>query len=142
MSKFVYLVRGLIVWLVIVFAESIHGTLRQIFLAPLLGDFPARRIAFFVGMLLIFLIAYFFIGWIKAPNTKSLFAIGLMWAILMLLFEFSLGVFVFHYSAERMLEDYDVRRGGLMAFGIIFMAFAPYLAARLRGSTNGKTQDF
>jgi hypothetical protein len=41
-----YLWRAFLVWLVIIFAESVHGALRQILLAPLIGDFPARRIAF------------------------------------------------------------------------------------------------
>ncbi|HSK70654.1 MAG TPA: hypothetical protein VK892_03080 [Pyrinomonadaceae bacterium] len=128
-----YLLRGFLVWLVIVFAESVHGTLRQMFLAPIVGDFTARRIAFFVGMLLIFLIACLFIRWIRAENAKQLLVIGLMWAILTLLFEFGLGIFVLNYSRERMLEDYDVSRGGLMGFGLLFMVFAPFLAARLRG---------
>lgn len=127
-----YLLRGFLVWLVIVFVESVHGMLRQLFLAPLFGDFPARRIAFFVGMALIFLIACLFVRWIRAQNPKRLFAVGLMWALLTLLFEFGLGIFVLNYSRERMLEDYNVSRGGFMAFGIFFMVFAPYLAARLR----------
>ena len=127
-----YLVRAFFVWLMIVFAESVHGTLRQLFLAPLIGNFPARRIAFFVGMLLIFLIAYLFIRWIRAENTTQLFIIGLMWAILMLSFEFGLGILVLNYSRERMLEDYDISRGGLMGFGIVFMMFAPLLAAKAR----------
>ena len=128
-----YFLRGFLVWLVIVFVESVHGTLRQMFLAPIVGDFTARRIAFFVGMALIFLIAWLFIRWVRARNAKQLFAVGLMWAVLTLLFEFGLGIFVLNYSRERMLEDYDVSRGGFMAFGILFMVFAPYLAARLRG---------
>lgn len=128
-----YLVRAFLVWLVIMFAESIHGTLRQLFLAPLIGDFPARRIAFFVGMLLIFLIAYLFIRWVQAERTKQLFIVGLLWAILTLLFEFGLGFFVLGYSRERMFEDYDVSRGGLMGFGLLFMLFTPLLAAKMRG---------
>ena len=128
-----YLVRALAVWLLIIFAESVHGTLRQFFLAPLIGDFAARRIAFFVALLLIFLIAYFFIRWISAPNVKSLFAVGLMWMILMTLFEFGLGLFVMNYSWARMLEDYDVSRGGLMGFGLLLMIFAPWLATKVRG---------
>jgi hypothetical protein len=127
-----YFARAFAVWLLIIFAESIHGTLRQMFLAPVLGDFPARRVAFFTGMLLIFLIAYFFVRWIDAPNKKALFIVGLMWAILTLAFEFGLGYFVLNYSTERMLEDYDLSRGGLMAFGILFLVFAPYLAAKAR----------
>ena len=130
-----YLSRAFAIWLLIMFVESIHGTLRQIFLAPVVGDFPARRIAFFVGMLLIFLIAYFFIRWIRAETTLALFAVGLLWAFLTLLFEFSLGFFVLGYSRERMFEDYDVSRGGLMGFGIAFMIFVPYMAAKLRGIT-------
>ena len=128
-----YILRALAVLLVIIFAESVHGTLRQLFLMPLIGDFAARRIAFFVAISLIFLITYFFIRWINAPNVKSLLGIGLMWTILMTLFEFGLGIFVMKYSLERMLEDYDLSRGGLMAFGLIFMFFAPWLAAKVRG---------
>ncbi len=132
-----YLFRALAVLLLIIFAESVHGTLRQLFLAPLIGDFAARRIAFFVAILLIFLIAYFFIRWISAPNVKSLFAVGLIWTILMTLFEFGLGHFVMNDSWERMFEDYDVSRGGLMGLGLLFMIFAPWLANKLR---NKKSQ--
>ena len=128
-----FLLRGFAVWLLIMFAESIHGTLRQLFLAPLVGDFTARRMAFFTGMLLIFLTACLFINWVRARNSIQLFSIGLLWAILTLLFEFGLGFFVLGYSRERMFEDYDVSRGGLMGFGIAFMVFAPFLAAKLRG---------
>jgi hypothetical protein len=128
-----YFVRAFVVWLLIVLAESVHGTLRQLFLAPLIGDFMARRMAFFVALLLIFLITYFFIRWISAPNVKSLFAVGLMWMILMTLFEFGLGNFVMNYSWERMFEDYNIQRGGLMGLGLLFMIFAPWLATKLRG---------
>ena len=128
-----FLTRGLAIWLLIMLAESVHGTLRQLFLAPLVGDFPARRIAFFTGMLLIFAIAYFFIRWIAAPSVKSLFAVGLLWMILTAGFEFGLGRLVLNYSWERILEDYDVSRGGLMGFGLSFMFLAPFLAAKLRG---------
>ena len=134
-----FLLRAFAVWLLIIFAESVHGTLRQIFLAPLVGDFTARRIAFFVGMLLIFGIAYFFIRWICAENAKQLFAVGLMWMVLTTLFEFGLGRFVLNYSSERMFEDYDLSRGGLMGFGLLFMIFAPYFAEKLRGVKTRKT---
>jgi hypothetical protein len=68
-----------------------------------------------------------------APSTKSLFAVGLMWTLLTALFEFGLGLLVFNYSLDRMQEDYDLEHGGLMWLGLLFMLFAPYLAARLRG---------
>lgn len=127
-----YLIKGFAVWLIIIFAESIHGTLRQLFLAPLIGDFPARRIAFFVALLIILGITNLFIRWINAPSVKSLFALGVIWMILMAVFEFGLGYFVLKYSWERIFEDYDLSHGGLMGFGLLFMVFAPYLANNLR----------
>lgn len=127
-----YVLRGFLVWLIIVVAESIHGTIRQLFLAPVVGDFTARRISFFVAVLLIFLITYFSVRWINAPTVKSLFVVGLIWTVLMTLFEFGLGIFVMNYSWERMFEDYDLSRGGLMGFGLLFMFFAPFLAVKIR----------
>ena len=127
-----FFVRAFLVWLAIMAVESLHGALRQIFLAPLIGDFPARRIVFFTGMGLIFLITCLFIRWIDAPSTKALLAAGLLWAAVTLTFEFAAGIFVLNYSTERLIEDYDPARGGLMGFGLLFMVFAPFLAARLR----------
>jgi len=127
-----YLVRAFLVWLIIVAAETIHGTLRQIFLAPLVGDFPARRISIFTGMLLIFATALLFVRRIAASSAKSLLAVGLLWVILTVVFEIALGRFL-GYSRERIFEDYDLSNGGLMAFGLAFMLFAPLLAAKLRG---------
>ena len=128
--SFMYILRALAVLLIIFFAESIHGTLRQLFLMPLVGDFTARQISFFIAVLLIFFITYLFIRWINAPTVKSLFGIGLMWLILMTAFEFGLGIFVMDYSWARMFEDYDLSRGGLMVFGLLFMFFSPWLATK------------
>ena len=127
-----YLLRGFTIWLVIIFAESIHGTIREIFLAPLIGDLPARRIAFFTGIILIFLIAYLFSNWLNADSFSKLLTVGGLWVILTVGFEFALGLFVLNYTLPRMLEDYDITRGGLMGFGLLFLLFAPNIADRLR----------
>jgi len=37
------------------------------------------------------------------------------------------------YSRERMLSDYHIAEGGFMALGLLFMLFAPALAAKARG---------
>ncbi|HEX2638950.1 MAG TPA: hypothetical protein VHL50_00180 [Pyrinomonadaceae bacterium] len=126
-----FMIRGFVVWLVIVFAESVSGTIRRIFLEPAIGDFPARRAGFFVGMLLIFLVAVLLIRWIGAPNLISLYWIGLMWMLLTAGFEVGLGVLL-GYTRERIVEDYDPSRGGLMAIGLLYMVFVPHLAAAVR----------
>jgi hypothetical protein len=129
--------RAFSVWLIIVLAESLHGTARVIFLQPVFGDFRARQIAVFSGILIILTIAYFFVGWMRAKNTRQLFFVGLLWVVLTLAFEISLGRLL-NLSWTRILSDYDILNGGLMPLGLLFMIFAPLSAAKLRNKFSGR----
>ena len=131
-----FLFRALLVWFVIIGVETVHGILRGLFLAPLIGDFPARRVSVFTGSVLIFLVTYVFIRWIAATTRIQLVSVGLMWVVLTILFEFGLGRFVLDLPWERLTEDYDVTRGGLLGFGLLFMAATPTLVTMLRSQIN------
>lgn len=126
-----YLLRGFAVWVVIILAESLHGTARELWLKPLIGDFRARQLAFFSGMALILGIALLFVRWVRAENNHQWLRVGVLWAGLTLAFEFVLGRLVIGYSWERMLEDYNLLRGGLMGLGLIWLLFVPVLAAQI-----------
>jgi hypothetical protein len=128
-----YPFRAFAVWLVIVAIESAHGTLRRLLLEPMVGDFRARQMSVFTGSLLILCVAWLFVRWLGAGSTGRLLAVGLLWLCLTLLFEFGLGLYVLGYSRERMTSDYDLSRGALMPFGLVLLALAPLIAARLRG---------
>ena len=132
-----YLLRAAAVWLVIMAVESVHGTLRELFLAPLVGDLRARQITVFTGSLLILTVACLCVRWIRAGTTARLLTVGLLWLSLTLLFEFGLGLFVLGYSWERVASDYDLSRGGLMPFGLLLLTLAPLVAARQRGLKSG-----
>jgi len=123
--------RAFLSWFLIIIAESLHGTVRQLFLAPVLGDLPARQIGVLIGSLLIFGIAWWSIFWIGAQTFKKQLNTGLAWVVLTVLFELLLGKLL-GYSWERMLSDYQLREGGFMGFGLLFMLFSPALAAKLR----------
>lgn len=123
--------RALAVWLVIMVAEAIHGTLRQLFLTPVVGDLPARQIGVSVGSAIVFVIAWLGIRWIRARGLPQQMLVGAMWVLLTVAFEVGLGA-ALGYSRERILSDYDVTAGGFMGFGLLFMLLAPALAARGR----------
>lgn len=124
--------RAVLVWLVIIAVETVHGILRTLLLVPLVGDFPARRLSVFTGSLLIFGVAYVFIRWVEAETQLRLFAVGLLWVVLTVLFEIGLGRYVLGLTWDRIAEDYNVTRGGLLGFGLMFLAAAPTLAAKMR----------
>jgi hypothetical protein len=116
-------------------AESVHGTLRTLLLAPRTGDFQARQVSVVTGTLLIFGIAWLFIRWVQAGTTARLLAVGVFWVALTVLFEVGLGRLVLGLPWERLAEDYHLSRGGFMGLGLLVMAFSPLLAARLCGTT-------
>lgn len=124
-------VRAIVVWLVIVFAESLHGTARRLLLEPYLGDLRARQVSVFTGSIIILATAILFIRWIRATRIGQFIAIGILWVMLTIGFEIGLGLLL-GYSWERIAADYKIQEGGLMSIGLLFMAFTPLLAAKIR----------
>lgn len=126
------LLRPIAVWLLMMLAESLHGTLRVLFLVPRIGDMPARQVGVFTGSLILFSITWLCIRWMRIATTPGLLAVGALWVLLTTAFEFTLGRLAFGLSWERILSDYDLPHGGLMPLGLLMMALSPWLAHRLR----------
>ena len=123
--------RALAVWLLIAVTESIHGILRELLMAPWVGDALARRIAFFVACALIVLIAWLTAPWLAATSRRQQLWVGALWVALMFAFEVALGR-AQDMGWDRILAEYDVRYGGLMAFGMLLLLLAPMIGAGLR----------
>jgi hypothetical protein len=135
------LLRSVAVWLVVIAAETAHGVLRGLLLVPHVGDRPARQIGVPVGSLIVLAVAYLFIRWIAARTKLRLLGVGLLWVVLTVLFEIGLGRLALGLSWDRIIEDYDVTRGGFLAFGLLFMLVSPLVAARVRGRPVESTEE-
>ena len=125
------LVRAMAVCGLIVIVESIQGTRRQIFIAPWIGDLTARQLDAFSESALILGISWLTARWIGAKSFEEQLRAGLLWVVLIVLFELSLGRGL-GCSWERILSDYDLAHGGLMGLGLVFLLFAPALGAKHR----------
>ncbi|HQR10291.1 MAG TPA: hypothetical protein PLW68_03090 [Casimicrobiaceae bacterium] len=124
--------RAFVIWLAIILVESLHGILRGIFLLPVVGDLRARQIGVVIGSALILLVAYGSARWLRVQAPSTLLWIGAFWVALTVTFEIALGRLAMKLPWERILADYDVTRGGLMLFGLLFLWLSPLIAARLR----------
>jgi hypothetical protein len=134
--------RALLVWLGIAVAETAHGILRRWLVVPAIGETAAHAVGVLVGCAIILAIAVAAIRWIGADTLRSQLQVGVLWAVLMLSFEFGLGA-ALGVPLAQIRADYDPRGGGLMAFGMAFLVLSPLLAARLRhaaGSHANKTR--
>jgi len=124
-------VRAFVAWVLIIAAETVHGVLRQLLLAPVVGDLRARQLGVLVGSAIVFAIAWALARWLRARTVRAQLGVGALWVVLTVCFEYALGR-ALGLTNERMLADYDVARGGFMLFGLAFMLVAPVLAARVR----------
>ena len=123
--------KAIAVWVLIVIAEFIHGTIRQLFIAPMIGDMLSRQVGVFVGSAIILLISWLSARWLGAKTLKNQLQVGALWVVLIVVFEVGLGT-ALGYTRERILSDYNLAQGGLMGLGLLFMLLAPALGAKLR----------
>jgi hypothetical protein len=72
------------------------------------------------------------VRWLGARSVYQLMGVGLLWLVLMLGFEIGFGRFVMGYSWERIGSDYNIFDGGLLPIGMVVLAAAPLIAAKLR----------
>lgn len=124
--------RAVLIWLLLIAAEIVHGILRAIALVPLAGEFRSNQIGVFTGSAIILVIACLTIRWIGATQRSELLTVGAIWLALTVAFEVLFGRFVVGLSWERIFADYNLLRGGLMPLGLLFLFFAPMIAGRLR----------
>lgn len=125
--------KALAIFALIALAETVHGSLRVRYLNRPLGDHRARQVGVFTGSALILLIAWATAPWLAAPSAAAAWAVGGLWLGLMFAFEVWVGRGLFHASWPRVFAEFDLRRGGLLGFGMLVLAAAPWLAGLARG---------
>ena len=136
-----WMARAIWLWLLMIVAESLHGIGRKLLIEPWVGDLRARQIGVPVGSLIIFAIAWWGIGWIRTQSLLKQLGIGVLWVAATVGFEIALGRGVLGLSWDRILSDYDLRQGGWMTVGLVFMALTPWLGNTLRNHTARQSSD-
>jgi hypothetical protein len=124
------LIRALLIWLLIMAAESVHGALRRALLTPEV-DFAIRQISVAVAALIIFALTWVFLDWIRVRSVRGALALGIVWAGLTLAFELALGRLT-GTPWDRIAADYDLAHGGLMPLGLLAMSLTPWAVQALQ----------
>ena len=130
-STWAFAGRVLAVWTLIAAAETLHGVLRGLWLAPARGEAAAQRIGFAVGCAIVLGVATLSSRWLDAGTAARQWQAGAVWCALMAGFELLIGL-ARGFDAARIAAELDPSRGGPMAFGLLLMLAAPALGARLR----------
>lgn len=125
------MLRGLLVFLGIMAAETVHGVLRGLVLVPRVGEETASWLGWPVGMGIVLLISYLSIGWTGLRARTDLLRLGVVWAVLTAAFEVMIGVLRGMGAAELLAALNPL--AGTILYSAAVMLLAPLIAARLRG---------
>ncbi|MCF7688930.1 MAG: hypothetical protein K9N01_11575 [Cephaloticoccus sp.] len=125
------LLRALTIWCLIALVEVLQGVARVRLLNRRVGDHRARQIGVVTGSILILAIAWLTLPWLGATTQTELLGVGLLWMLLMLALDVAFGRWVFRFSWQRIVRDFDPRQGGWLSFGMVLLLYAPWLAAVL-----------
>jgi hypothetical protein len=129
------LLRASLVWLGILALASLNGALRDLIVAPRIGDTVARAISTVILCGLVLLVTWLSIRWLGPRGPRQALGVGLLWVALTLTFEVAAG----RLSGKPwsvVLADYDVLRGRIWILVPIVTFLAPLWAGRVRGLWN------
>ncbi len=121
-----------IAWIPMVFIAIINGMFREFVVARMLSELRAHQLSCVTGVLLFS--TYTWLISLKWPlkSHKEAMAVGLVWLVLTVAFEFTFGHYVAHHSWEKLLQDYNVLGGRLWVVVLLAVALLPTIVFRIR----------
>jgi hypothetical protein len=123
-----FLLKGALVWLLMPIAAIANGALRDLLLAPLVGERAAQILAVLVLLIFIYEITAVFLTR-TGPRRRSadLWALGLLWMVLTIVFEIVFfGVFL-GVPIPKLLAAYNIFAGELWIAVVTGVLLAPRL---------------
>lgn len=124
--------KALLIWFGILALAIANGVLRESVLVQAFEKPAALVLSGLLLSALIIGVAYLSLPWLNTSSPRMLCIIGLGWLVLTLAFEFSFGLWQGKTWFE-LLEAYTLKGGNIWPIVLATTAFAPYIAAKLRG---------
>lgn len=118
--------KSVLAWVVLLAVMIVNGMSRVLILQPRFGELAARQIASIIGIGIVFLAAWIFVGLLARPTRAQLMAVGIIWLVLTVGFEFSFGRLVAGASWDVLLADYNLLDGRLWPLVLLATVVAPF----------------
>lgn len=126
------LLKAVLIGLLLALAEMVNGTIRVRMLTRQLGKQRAGRVGFFLGVAIIFSIAWLALPWLAPADEAECFIVGGVWLVILLALDLYVGRCVFRFGWRRIAEDFNPLRGNWLSVGMLFLFLSPVLVFRLQ----------
>lgn len=124
-------VRGILVWLLLLLAAIANGAIRQAWLIPWLGEHAGHIVSTLSLSGFIFGLGWLLSGWLDVTSTAEACLVGVVWLVLTVGFEFIGGHFLFGAPWAKLLADYNLAAGRIWILVLITTAVTPLIVFRL-----------
>ena len=131
--------KSLAVWVGILALAIANGAIRESVLVPWLDVAWAHVLSTLMLCGIVIAVASSTITWIGVPSIRAALAVGTVWTILTLAFEFLAGRYLFGRSWEFLLADYDLAAGRLWILVPLTVLAAPALAFARTAKVNSRS---
>ncbi|MFC4358054.1 hypothetical protein ACFO0N_08855 [Halobium salinum] len=118
-------------WVGMVVVALLNATLRELFVTPVAGDYPAHVVSTLTLLVALGALVYVYFGRVPMHTRAERWLVGALWAGLTVAFELLFGHFVAGDSWASLLELYDVTAGRIWVLVPLFLLVAPVLVGRL-----------
>ena len=127
------LFRSVAAWLLILVLAMLNGGFREAVLLPSLGKPAALVLSGALLSACVVIVAMVLANWLKLDGSARSLAVGSLWLLLTLVFEFGFGRLAQGRSWPEMLEAYSFKDGNIWPLVLALTFLAPLVAPRLRG---------
>ena len=117
--------RALIVWCALAVLAIINGGIRERLLTPRLSPRSGHVVSTLSLCALIGIVAWLTLPWLSPQTHGQAWLVGAAWVLWTVAFEFLAGRYVFGYPWQRLVADYDLRRGRIWVLVLVTNLLAP-----------------
>ena len=140
MSDWKMIKRYSIAWLGLVLIGILNGAIRTFVYGPIMSELAAHQISSVTGIILIGLATWLLsLKW-KIQSERQAIAVGSIWLVLTIIFEFIFGHYVMGHPWSRLLYDYNLLEGRIWSLVLFFTTIAPYVIYKTRVMTTRMSQ--
>ena len=110
----------------------LNGAIRTKTYGQFMNELSAHQLSTLIGLILFGLYIWFLTGVLQIETARQAFAIGAIWLIMTIVFEFIFGHYVMRNPWQKLFHDYNLLQGRVWSLVLILTAVAPYVFYQIR----------
>lgn len=120
----------ILAWIPMLFIAILNGAVREIWLVNYLGELRAHQVSSATGIVLLGVYIWVIIRNWRPESAAAAVAVGLIWLMMTVAFEFLFGFYVRGLSWDQLVHAYNIFAGQVWVLVLAWVTIAPYLFYR------------